>query len=164
MKITRRQLTGLIVEAIYSDGKEPPDVYRANRMLDTQKYRGTEYRGIRDPYDYVKYDKEGDEILSAHGEELLRFKATLDNIDYFRHNKSKVITDERFMTGLANDVIAAIENLPNIPGVPDVERQALGHYLAVVYTEIPPQFITAGASARTTGEVPFQYRSENEDI
>ena len=87
MKLSKRQLRKLIAEAM---AKPHTPESLSDAILNV---RGTEFVHVPDPYRYVEYDEDGDEFLSQAGEDLLKFRATLQNLDDYRHNKEERITN-----------------------------------------------------------------------
>tara|TARA_A100001515_G_scaffold83976_1_gene66566 strand:+ start:1330 stop:2112 length:783 start_codon:yes stop_codon:yes gene_type:complete len=128
--ITRSNLRSLVAEAM---GKS----HTPQSLLDAiLRGRGTEFVHVPDPYRYVEYDEDGDEFLSSAGEDLLKFKATLQNLAAYRDNKESLITNNRFMDGLIEDMEWSLTNLANLQGIEDNAREGLGKYIQHMYVEI----------------------------
>tara|TARA_A100001011_G_C14297667_1_gene839214 strand:+ start:824 stop:1606 length:783 start_codon:yes stop_codon:yes gene_type:complete len=133
--ITRSNLRSLVEEAM---GKP----HTAESLRDAiLRGRGTEFVHVPDPYRYVDYDEDGDEFLSQAGEDLLKFRSTLQNLAAYRDDKESLITNNRFVTGLIEDMEWSLTNLANLEGIKDNAREGLGLYIEHMYSEIMKDLI-----------------------
>jgi hypothetical protein len=130
MKLSKRQLRKLIAEAM---AKPHTPQSLSDAILNV---RGTEFVHVPDPYRYVEYDEDGDEFLSQAGEDLLKFRATLQNLATYRDNKESLITNNRFMDGLIRDMNQSLINLDNLQGINDIKKEGLGLYIERMREEI----------------------------
>ena len=135
--LTRTGLRKLIIEAMVPGEKLSPE--GRFKLMINPDFRGTEYMHVDNPNNYVVYDDDGEEVRTQDGDNLFRFRRTLDALDHYRFNPESVIDNDRFMQGLRGDVNWSATNAATIKGIKDDdERIALKLYLDHMKKEIGP--------------------------